>query len=56
MNFHDFRVDISEHADDVVLKFEDDFEAADWYSPQDLVGRDIGPATLTRLREMGFLQ
>jgi hypothetical protein len=55
MTFYDFKVLLPLSADDVVLKFEDDYSGASWYTSQELTGLSIGPATRATLEKLKFI-
>lgn len=52
MTFYNFRATLSAKAQDVQLRFDDDFEVAKWYSPQDLIGQNMGSATKAAVQEI----
>lgn len=52
MRFYDFKITLNTPAADVVLVFEDDYSQASWFSPDELYGRDIGPATKVTLQKI----
>lgn len=56
MKFYDSVVYLKENSEDVVMKFEDDYKDASWYSAEDLKGRDIGPATYNTMLKIGFIK
>ena len=55
MVFHDYRVKLSEDADDVIVKAEDDWCSPRWFAAEELVGEKIGPPTKRTLQKIGFL-
>jgi 8-oxo-dGTP pyrophosphatase MutT (NUDIX family) len=55
MRFHDFKVQLHDISSQVELKFEDDYEAAKWYTPDDLAGLEMSPATKETLQKLGFI-
>jgi 8-oxo-dGTP pyrophosphatase MutT (NUDIX family) len=55
MNFHDFKVQLNSSSSQVALKFEDDFEAAKWYTSDDLAGLEMSPATKATLQKLRFI-
>lgn len=52
MRFYDFKITLSEPAVDVALAFDDDYSHANWYTPDELHGKDIGPATKATLEKI----
>lgn len=55
MQFHDFEVQLGVNSSEVELKFEDDYEAAQWYAPEELVNAEMSPATMATLRKLEFI-
>lgn len=55
MSFYDFKVMLPLLANEVVLKFEDDYSYAEWFSSEELDGRPIGPATKATLEKIKFI-
>ena len=55
MQFFDFTAKLNETADQVSLRFDDDFGDAQWYSAEELRNAQIGPNTKLTLQKLGFL-
>lgn len=55
MRFYDFKVSLADESKNIKLKFEDDFEKADWYTAKELNKKAIGQATEKTLRKVGFI-
>jgi len=55
MQFFDFTAKLNETADQVSLRFDDDFGDAQWYSAEELRNAQMGPNTKLTLQKLGFL-
>lgn len=55
MRFYDFKVTLGHVANEVVLKFDDDYADANWYASDELTGLSIGPATEATLAKLTFI-
>lgn len=52
MTFYNYQATMPFLAEEITLRFDDDFETAHWYDPQKLSGQNIGPATKAVLQEL----
>ena len=55
MNFNDLVVRFDRPASDIAIHCDDDFEAARWFAPEELLVLDLGEATRPRLVQLGLL-
>lgn len=55
MHFYDFMVQLPQLANDIALKFEDDYAEATWYTAHELTDAVIGPATKATLQKLNFI-
>jgi 8-oxo-dGTP pyrophosphatase MutT (NUDIX family) len=55
MTFHNFRVILDEISSKVILKTDDDFKEASWFSTQELAHIEVSPPTLTSLKILGLI-
>ena len=55
MSFYDFAVYLPQKSTEIVMKVEDDFVDAGWYSKEDLSNAQIGAPTEATLRKLNFL-
>ena len=54
MKFYDFRVQLSQDADDIIVKAEDDWAEPRWFSHDELAAENISGPTAGTLRKIGF--
>lgn len=55
MTFYDFKVVLSQNADDIVVKAEDDWTSPRWFTAEELSGEAMGPPTSRTLQKIGYL-
>lgn len=55
MKFYDYQIRLSSDSHETELVFEDDYAEATWYTPEELAGAKIGPATKATLQKLKFI-
>lgn len=55
MTFYDYRVQLAEDAENIIVTAEDDWAEPRWFTAEELVGQSISAPTKKTLTNIGFL-